>query len=212
MPISLVQSKQATTTTTTTVEATFDSAPTQNNLMVGTVSSNDGSFTNPSGWSTAIENYNVTDDDIQRIIYKVAGAGESSTVQCTAFAGNTKHLGISEWSGIVTASPLDLTASSAVTAGVTSISSGTTGTINSGNELAVAVFAIRADTSAESVNNSFTVLNTGNGTFSDFSAYRIYASQTTVETTGSWTTAGTAWGSVATFLGAGGIGPLFMGA
>lgn len=201
MPYAFVQKKQATTTTTTEVAATFDATPTENNLMVGTIGSNDGSFTNPSGWTTAIEVYNATDDDILRIFYKVAGASESSTVTCTAFAGNTKHLGISEWSGVDTADPLDVTASTAVTPAVTTISSGTTATTSTANSLAVAEFAVRADIEAESADNSYSVLNTGNGTFSDFSASRIYSATEAAQTDGSWTTSGTAWAGIATFNG-----------
>jgi hypothetical protein len=43
------------------------------------------------------------------------------------------------------------------------------------------------------------LLNVGDGTFSDFSGSRIYATTATANTTGSWTTAGTAWAGIAVY-------------
>lgn len=207
MAISAVQNVTNTNTTGTTIAATFGATPTVNNLGVATIQSNDGTCTNETGWSTAIDIYNATEDDFARIAYKVFGASESATVTFTGFAGNTKLLGLSEWTGNATASPLDQTASTGRTTGATSISSGTTATTAQADELAVAVQALRAlNGGGLSYTNSFSGFhNLNNGSaFSGLSATKILSAAAAIETTFSWTTSGTTWAGIATFKASGG--------
>jgi hypothetical protein len=199
------QTKQVTQTGATSITASMDNAPIVNNLLVATVDSNDGTCTNPTGFTTAIEVYNATDDDFLRITYKVVAAGDSSDITFTGFVGNTKHLQVSEWPCNDVTTPLDQTASTGTTAAVSTISSGTTATMTVAKGVAIAQMAVRAAATAESVDNGYALFVTGDGTFSDASAYREYQAAAAAVTQFSWTTAGTAWSAIAVFRASGHI-------
>ncbi|HZC82347.1 MAG TPA: hypothetical protein VE222_11665, partial [Nitrospiraceae bacterium] len=151
----LVQSKSG-TATGTSITVTFDNTPTNGNLMVAIVNSNDGDATNPTGWNTDVNKVDVTDDDFLRIASKVAGAGESSAVTFTGFVGNNHCLDIMEFS-LPSATPLDVTSSDGESLGVTSQTSGTTGTTAQASEVSIVGFHIRANVSGVSLTNGFTV-------------------------------------------------------
>lgn len=202
--IVLVQSATATNTTGTSITATYPSATTAGNTLIGRVTTNDPSFSVPSGWTSAVVSDNVGDGDTTGIFYKIAD-GTETTVTPTAFAGNTKHLRIEEWSGL-SATPLDVTAASTTSAGVTTKDTGTTGTIGSTNALIVTALAVRANISAESATAPFSVDSVGDGTFSAIFSSAIVSSNASQTPTNSWTTAGTAWGCTAVFLAAAGGG------
>lgn len=202
------QRANAANNTGTTITATFPSTPTQNNLLVGTISTNDGTFTNPTGWSTAVEYDEPTSDDMQRIVYKVAGAGESTSVQATGFAGNSKYISIFEYSGTDTSAPFDVAATRTREDGVSISTVGPTATIANADSVAVAQVYIR-DTNfptAFSVTDAFTLeydFGTGSATPWAAVATKILSSTTGPQTTFDWTTNGNAGGTIAVFKGAG---------
>lgn len=193
----------------TTCVITTSGAPAENNLGVICVFTRAATITNPSGWTTAVEIVNATEDDRLRIIYRVLGAGESSTITISGLtASGTGAAGTaasySEWSGLLTASVLDQTASTGRTPATETLSSGTTGTLAQADELCIAAFAHRSDISAISYDNSYTalhdVLNTDVAANAELTAaYRIVAATTAQSTTESWTTSDTAMGAIATF-------------
>ncbi len=106
--ITFVQTKNGNSNGATSVSATFDTAPTENNLLVAIVGNRDSSTapTTPSGWSVAISETSNTPGQV--VFYKIAGASESSTVTVSNY-GTSTNLGIHiyEYSGISTSSPLD---------------------------------------------------------------------------------------------------------
>lgn len=207
MPISLVQQKTGSNTTGASLTVTFDSAVTAGNLLLAWAATNDPAIT--ADWTEAIKSDNATDGDTCGLYFKTADGSETGMQMTTA--GNTKHMHIREYSGIA-ASPLDKTASSATSAAVTTKDAGATGTLSQADELIAAVAAIRADTSAESVDSPMSLLGTGDGTFSAIFAGAIVSNASSVTPTFNWTTAGTAWGCCATFKAApSGIGPIFRG-
>jgi hypothetical protein len=206
MSIAQVQKVQNTTTTGTTATVTIASA-TANNLLVIAVASNDPSYTLPSGFSSAVLNFNATEGDILEIIYKVAAGGETA-LTTTNWAGNTRHLGAWEYSGVDTSTPLDKTATTTRTVSVTSLASGSTGTLSQADEVAIAAWACRADVTGESIDSSFTVENLGNGGFSAINGTLIVSATTALNATASWTTSATAWSAIATFKAAAGGSPV----
>ncbi|MBT8331843.1 MAG: hypothetical protein KJP06_05890, partial [Deltaproteobacteria bacterium] len=108
--ITFVQTKNGNSNGATSVSATFDTAPTENNLLVAIVGNRDSSTapTTPSGWSVAISETGNTPGQV--IFYKIAGVSEPSTVTVSNY-GTSTNLGIHiyEYSGISTSSPLDQT-------------------------------------------------------------------------------------------------------
>lgn len=185
---------------TSAASGTLGSTPIAGNLLIGIIGSNDGSCTNPVGYTTAVSQVNTTDDDLIRIVYKIAGAGEATSITFTDLAGNNHTVAFMEYQGN-TASPLDVIASVDVSAGVTSRTSGTTGSTAQADELSIAVWRVRANVSAITYSNSFVeqydMLNPANG--ETMVADKIETTVGTKECTASWTTAGNAWGAIATF-------------
>jgi hypothetical protein len=204
------QIKQAISTGLTSPPVTFDAELYGNTLVVITVSTNDGSFTNDARMGTAVEVYDATNDDIMRITYGVVPVGTSRTFTYTAFAGSTVNLTATEWPCTDTVSPLDKTASTSGTAPstVTTINSGTTAATANGVETAVALTSLRADVSAESVNNGWTLLATSSGAFSDITAFTHLAATGAQNVDFTWTTSAVVTGAaVATFNAMGYVAP-----
>jgi len=121
------------------VSATFASAPTAGNLLIGLAYFGTGRTpTLPAGWSLALQ----TNDSPRAItIYKVAGPGESSTVTVSA-SGTASQMGLSifEYDGLdgTQATVLDRTASNFVVSGVNSVATGTTPPTTLADELLLA--------------------------------------------------------------------------
>lgn len=207
MSIAMVQEKTGSNTTGTTLTVTFDAGVTSGNLLVALAVTNDPTIT--ADWTEAIKSDNVADGDTCGVYYKIADGSETGMTMTTA--GNTKHMIIREYSGIA-ASPLDKTTATTPSAGVVTITAGATGALSQADELIVAVAAIRADTTAESVDTPMSLIGTGDGAFSGIFSAAIVASTSSVTPTFNWTTAGTAWACGATFKAApSGVGPMFMG-
>lgn len=115
-----VQSKSA-TGTSGAFSVTLNSTPTQGNLLV-CVCSSAGQLTiamSSSGW-TPLTNSNAgggTSRSI-RMFYKIAGAGESSTVTTTT-TSSAWFIAVAEYSGINTATPLNVENSQVNASGAT---------------------------------------------------------------------------------------------
>lgn len=207
MAASLVQDQQGTQVQNeTTCTATYDSTPTQGNLLVAVFfTRSTGGFTAPSGWTLDVESVNTTEDDRIQIYSKTAGASESTAVTFTGLASSSSggsSLSIQEWSGMAASSQLDKTASTGRTSG-TSISSGTTATLAQADEVAIAGVGLRSSSIAVSANNSFTVLNspstTANAANQVTDAYRILSATTGITTTFSWSGTIVAVAAIATY-------------
>jgi hypothetical protein len=142
--------------TTSPFSAHLGSAPLSNNLLVAIcVTRNAGNMTGPGGWSTAIEEDNLTLS--QGIYYKVAGASESQDVTCTSTAsGSSTAITVYEWTGAATASPLDGTAGSAGGSSTSNVSSGTPSGLSYANDLLIVGIVHSTGTSLSGQTNSFT--------------------------------------------------------
>jgi hypothetical protein len=182
MAVAFVQNSSGITNGTANPAAVYGAGPTQNNLMTGQLFTKaDTGATNPTGWSTAIDVVNATNADTLRISYKVAGAGESSTVTYTVAADNSA-LGTFEFSGTATSLPLDKTSSTAFTT-ATSLSSGTTATTSQADEVSVAAFGFRGVPTTPTLDSSFNkknVVDSGGAAQADLvDGYRIEAATAT---------------------------------
>lgn len=135
----LVQSKNGIEATpspgATFITVTFDSAPTEGNLLVAFHYSGNGVVTEPSGWSVAFWLTQPVDDDEGGMFYKVAGSSESSSVTVTCAAVNEHVMTIAEFEGPWNASPFDVESHSAYTVTSSPLSTGTTGTTAQADEL-----------------------------------------------------------------------------
>ena len=160
MAISLVQSKPAESigvNDPASLAATFDSAPAEDNLLVGVLYTRvfqpAYSLTVPIGFSEALQlntAWATVDSDLV-IFYKVAGSSESSIITFTiGNDGGTNStiitLHIMEWSGLLTSSPLDVTAEKDETSDNSLTSdTGTTGTTAVADSLVIAASAFGDD-------------------------------------------------------------------
>ena len=212
--IALVQTKGSSADTPAArITTTFDASPTEGNLMVATLSSNDGDMTNPSGWTTAVNNVNTTHDDFLRIAYKVAAAGESASITFTDMAGGgSANLGLYEFSGVDTASPLDDTGSTAFLLSRTDLGADNTVPLVTTvpDTVLVALLAVRADITSPAMSNTFTLTHDLKPTasFEGVDGYRIVSSQGLNSTTFTWTNSGTALAAIAAFeASAGAVAP-----
>lgn len=120
-----------------TVTLTYSNTPAQDSLLVAafwcrsrTVSSA------PSGWNLA--NTSTSSAETVYMYYKIAGAGEGASHSWTMSGSGNYVIAGSEWTGINTASPLDVVAANngSSTAGTT----GTHGTLAQANELIVVAY------------------------------------------------------------------------
>ncbi len=204
MAIAQTQKKNGTSVIGTNYDLIYTSTPTQNNLLIGVWnaggSADPGTVTQPSGWTLA------TGFPFQRgalyklvIAYKVAGAGESTTVRLTT-GNSVGNIGtIFEYSGLATSSPEDKTQTSDGGVGsITTLTSGTTAATTLADELVIAGWALlNGSGGTESVTNGFTLENTS-GT-RNICASKIVSAAGAQETTASWLTARTAVGGIVTF-------------
>lgn len=141
MAIAFVQSKTGSGANTASVSATFDAAPTLNNLLIARYHSKDHYPSTPTGWTKAAE---VESWGVATLFYKVAGVAEGSTVTVTDSVGTSyQSLTISEFSGTAVALPLDKTATATSNGNtVTSQGTGTTATTAEADELLVALIGM----------------------------------------------------------------------
>lgn len=177
---------------------TFDSTPTEGNLLVaigrGTNAVSNASIT---GWTLATSTL-VTSAGTMGLWYKVAGAGESKDVVLNWTSSTQIDMSIMEWSGITSTNPLDQIGHTDNTgSAVSTRSSGTTPTTTQVDELSIAAFAMGAAVTAESYTNTYT--EQVNNASVLFVASKVLSATGAQETTESWTTARLAGGLIATF-------------
>ena len=208
--IAQVQKKDAGTSgNQTSITATFDSTPTEDNLLILVhYFPSSSTVTLPSGWSQAAQKRDTNDNgNTITMGYKVAGASESTAVTVTV--GSNKHstLSIFEYSGLVTSSPLDQSATNGCGDG-RSCSVGTTGTTSQADELVIGGLGIGGNiggwdnTWTNSFTQQTTAISTGSGTISNNSVADCIASSTgTFESTEGWNQDKKAFGVIATFKG-----------
>lgn len=132
---------------------TFDSAPTQGNVLIAVVTANDGTINTPSGWTLVVA---VTDFVRSAIFTKVAGASEPSGVTFTI--GNTESFSgvIMEYSGLTGST--DQSGSATAQGGGGTIATPSVST-TSARQLLVAVAGFRKEGGTVTItgwNNSFT--------------------------------------------------------
>lgn len=167
------------------VTATYDTAPTQNNLLIAVVSATTLAATvGITGWEIADAEDNA---GCVKIFFKIAGASEPSAVTATATGSGATQIHIYEFSGNVTTTPHDQQAGANSGLGTTrSQSTGTTGTTAQADELLLAGVSVNGSFGATPTwSNSFTGGPTGANRLA--SAYRIVAATGTYETTADWT-------------------------
>lgn len=198
--MAFLQQKTSNTSLLASVTATYTSTPGAGNLLVAAVTANVGvgSIT-ITGWSTG-KSIAVGIAGGLVVFYKVAGAAESTTVTASGTLATFMDLHIFEYDGIDDASPLDQSGSTADSGvGVTSRSSGTTGTTVDANELVfVAVATAGANGGGVSWTNSVTAETT---TTNLMTGDKSVTAVGTFESTATWNTSQRAAGVAVTFLG-----------
>lgn len=215
MAIARVQGPRAGSTAGTPAVATYLSTPTSGNLLIAVIrGSTAASNASISGWTKAV---NVLYSGAGEVVlfYKVAGAGESTSVSVAWTSSTQTDISIEEWGGFTGTPTLDKTASTATTGGaVASRSSGTTATTTDANELCIAAWAMGASVTAasQSYTNSFVEESDIFASHYAFYASRVVTSTGTFESTEAWTTSRVCGGIIATFKGvsAAGAGPNFQ--
>ena len=191
------------------INATYGSAPTQDNLLVLVHHYRDDvTVTLPAGWTQAVAL--VSDKSTTTIAYRIAGVAEGTGVTVSVSRSKHQTLHIFEYSGIDTASPLDKTASNPCSTPTASCSSGTTATTSVADELVIAAIGLAGASGSwdDTWTNAFTEQSTveSTGTSDERSASsiadRIVTTTGTFETTEGWTTNHKAQGAIATFKAA----------
>lgn len=205
MTIANVQAEKYATAASNAVTCAWTSTPTAGNLLIaraiGVGASDGGTITDWTGLSTA-PRYGASTGYVN-IFCKVAGAGEGD-VTVTFTGSNPTRIEISEWSNTDgwAATPSDVQAYADSTGGVTSKSTGTTGTTAIASELAIAVAGWGGAVTGISWTNSFTSsFEVPVGTITFTGAYLILTATGTVETTLAWTTSRYCGAAVKTFKG-----------
>lgn len=198
---SLVQST-SNTAVLATVSATYSVTPTQDNLLIAVVTASVGvgsiALSN-AGWTTGAS-IAVGIAGGMVVFYKVAGTGEPTTVTSTATLATFMDIQIFEYDSIDDETPLDKTSSTAdAGVGVTTLSSGASGTLTQANELAfVAIAQAGSNGGLVSWSNSY---NTRQTTTHLITGDLNVNSTATTSSTGTWNTSQRAAGLILTFFG-----------
>jgi hypothetical protein len=164
----VIQSKTGTTAQggASTLAITYDSSPTDGNLLLAAATTRAASQTTPSGWSVAKSQDDGPNTDNLTVYYKIAGAAESSTVTFNdSTAGQVILATCQEIEGSFNASPLDAT-NGALASATQVISTGTTGTLSQADEFIYAAAVLRENSNVNtgsSVDSSFTELSDSSG-------------------------------------------------
>lgn len=205
----LVQSTAVSGNGSKTLTAPLGSPPTPGNLLVGCLGSRGMISTLPGGWASAVTVDNPTEADRLQIMYKIAGLNEPSAVTVTGLTAEGHVLSIAEFTGIAGV-PLDVTASTGRTPGVTSIASGTTAATAQADALSIVCSHARNNIipPTPAWSGGVTTLHNGIATTPNtveiVSGYRVETVQgTKAYTMGPWTTSTTAMGAIAVFKGGG---------
>jgi hypothetical protein len=202
MAIAFVQTAKA-QNSLANVTATFGVGATAGNLLVATISGTGTSASWTSvGLTNAVEDA-WTGAYVVAIFYKVAAGGETSITFTRGGAGPWTHsVVMAEYSGTATSTPLDVFAEDTTNSGsgTTSRATGTTGTTNQNDEIAIASVGHGNTVTNLTWTNSFTTRDSnaqaGSGVYL---AEKILVTTGTQTSTASWTTSRIAGGCIATF-------------
>lgn len=201
MAASLVQST-SNTAVLATVSATYSVTPTQDNLLIAVVTASVGvgsiALSNAGWTSGASIALGVAGGMV--VFYKVAGTGEPTTVTSTATLATFMDIQIFEYDGIDDETPLDKTSSTAdAGVGVTTLSSGASGTLTQATELSfVAIAQAGSNGGLVSLSNSYGSLITTTHLITG--ALNVNSTATT-SSTAVWNTSQRAAGLILTFFG-----------
>ena len=99
MAISRIVSQNATGTGTTSATATYPATPKAGNLLIAVVGKDDGTglASTLTGWASSYQASLGTAPEID-VFYKIAGAGESTTVTATELGATIMNIAIFEYS------------------------------------------------------------------------------------------------------------------
>ena len=186
----LASQDNSNTSATTSVSVSYPGATTPNNLLICTISCNDGTtagFTGPSGWTRRTSIVNGANTEILYLYDKIANSSEIS-VAATDTNASIMQIHIYEYTGNATASYNDGSAVTSTDAGSTQSSLKTSNlTTSNANDLLFATWATGGgDGGGESVDSSFGLRQVTNRLID---GDRIVAATNTYSVTASWTTA-----------------------
>ena len=146
---------------TDSVTATFGVTPTESALLLALHFTGSSVSNGPGGWSEALLLTDGTNNDEGGIYYKIAGASEPSTVECTSVSADEQMLIAIEVEGPWEVSSLDKTAKDDTPTTSTDADSGNTATTAQADEFAIGLITVRTSTNnpiATTWLNSFTGL------------------------------------------------------
>jgi hypothetical protein len=144
MPPVLVQKQGAQSSGNTSgLACTLPGAPTPGNLLIAGCNS-DATVATPAGFTLAVS---AISGQAAYIWYRVVQSGDGATVTFAPAVPDSCAGGVLEYSGIVTSSPLDQTASNTAGGSPTSIATGTTGATAQASELVIVVAGPHANNS-----------------------------------------------------------------
>lgn len=134
MAIALVQKKGAQSgASVASLAVTLDAPPTAGNLLVACCNS-DATVATPAGFTLAVS---AVSSQGLYIFYRVVQNGDSATVTFTPSVSDSVAAGVIEYSGLLTSSVLDQTASNTTNSPTASLATGTTGTTSQASELVI---------------------------------------------------------------------------
>lgn len=202
MTISNVQAAKYGSAASNAVTVSWNSTPTSGNLLIaraiGAGATDSGAI---SGWTKADSALYGASTGYVAIFFKVAGGSEGN-VTATFTSATTTRLVIEEWSNSDGWDTVDQSTHADSTGGVTSKSTGTTGSTTVADELAISVCGWGGAVTGISWSNSFTAsFEQPTGALTFAGAHKVLSSTGTVETTVSWTTSRFCGAAVATFKG-----------
>jgi hypothetical protein len=162
VPLTEVQQKGGNNTSGTTLTVTYDTPPTQGNLLIATASGDTFLTMGSAGWTlaTSIESFEGTYE-----WWKIAGAGESSSVLINGAVADSIEAILFEYSGNVAASPVDKTATNTPSS-TTTPTTGTTAATTQADELALACFGRQGSNLTATYTNAFVSEGTASSPFS----------------------------------------------
>jgi hypothetical protein len=143
--IAKVQTGTLVNTASSSLALTLSSASTSGNLLVATVENgtSGATFSGPSGWVRAVggNGGGTTNPGRAEIWYYANNPGGISSATFTASGASHVQGQLSEWSGVATSSPLDVTGT-ATAAAATSVSVSTSSSTSASGDVGITAFGI----------------------------------------------------------------------
>jgi len=213
MAIAFVQSVGAATSSAAQSLGVTITPTSGNNLIASVKARNTGTtVSGPAGWSEAVHVANNNTDVSLWYLENYSGSGAQTYTWSYTAAADSFEVIVAEFSGLATSGSLDRTATNVNASTSTTVSSGTTGTTTTANELWIAALSYDSNTTRtwSGFTAGFTQDKTedgvgGHGThLSD--AYDIVSSTGTASCSATISTAQVNSGVIATFKQAGGGG------